>query len=128
MLTRLATGTMYVMPREMHHIITILFDRTKPEERKRALECIRVMVDEAAKDGYGEYRTHLALYDQVAATYNWNDGALMKLHNTLKDALDPNGILQPGRCGVWPKSYRNQGWELTKDTVVPKLASQIAKI
>lgn len=36
----------------------------------------------------------------------------MKFNNTLKDALDPNGILQPGRSGIWPKSYRGQGWEL----------------
>lgn len=121
-------GTMYIGPREMHHIITILFDRTKPEQRKRALECIRVMVAEAAKQGYGEYRTHIALYDQVAATYNWNDGALMKLNNTLKDALDPNGILQPGRSGIWPKSYRGKGWELGMDTVVPKQASQVTKM
>ncbi len=31
--------------------------------------------------------------DQVASTYSWNDGALMKLNERIKDALDPNGIL-----------------------------------
>jgi 4-cresol dehydrogenase (hydroxylating) len=30
----------------------------------------------------------------------------MKLNNTLKDALDPNGILSPGRYGIWPKHLR----------------------
>ena len=38
----------------------------------------RDMIGDAAKLGYGEYRTHLALMDQVAATYDFNDGALMK--------------------------------------------------
>jgi len=36
------------------------------------------MIDDAAALGYGEYRTHLALMDQVAGTYNFNDGAIMK--------------------------------------------------
>jgi hypothetical protein len=36
------------------------------------------MIDDAAKLGYGEYRTHLALMDQVAGTYDWNEGSLMK--------------------------------------------------
>ena len=52
--------------------------------------------------------------DQVAATYSWNDGALGKLNETLKDSLDPNGILAPGKNGVWPKAYRGKGFEYTK--------------
>ena len=32
--------------------------------------------------------------------------ALMKMHQTIKDALDPNGILSPGKSGIWPKRLR----------------------
>ncbi|KAF2643710.1 FAD-linked oxidase-like protein [Massarina eburnea CBS 473.64] len=98
--------------REMHLIIEIVYDATDADMRKRAERCLRDMIDDAAAFGYGEYRTHLALMDQVAGTYNWNDNALMKFNNKIKDALDPNGILAPGRCGIWPKRYRNRGWEL----------------
>jgi hypothetical protein len=73
---------------------------------------MRRLVDECAKIGVGEYRTHLALQDQVARAYGWNDGAIGKLNNRLKDALDPNGILQPGRSGIWPANYRNKGYEI----------------
>ncbi|KAF2123128.1 hypothetical protein BDV96DRAFT_593578 [Lophiotrema nucula] len=98
--------------REMHLIVEIVFDATDKDMRKRAEKCLRDMIEDAAALGYGEYRTHIALMDQVASTYSWNDNSLMKLNNTLKDALDPNGILAPGRCGIWPARYRNRGWEL----------------
>ncbi|KAH8899922.1 FAD-linked oxidase-like protein [Thozetella sp. PMI_491] len=102
--------------REMHLIVEIVFDRADTERRKAAMDCLRAMIDDAAALGYGEYRTHLVLMDQVAGTYNWNDGALMKFNEKLKDALDPNGILAPGRCGIWPKRYRGRGWEMTAES------------
>jgi hypothetical protein len=66
------------------------------------------MIDDAAKEGYGEYRTHLVLVDQVAGTYSWNDGALMKFNERLKDALDPNGISAPEKSGIWIGRYRGR--------------------
>ncbi|KAI1349860.1 hypothetical protein F5Y01DRAFT_316361 [Xylaria sp. FL0043] len=101
--------------REMHLIVEIVFDKADAARRKAALDCLRAMIDDAAACGYGEYRTHLVLMDQIAGTYNWNDGALMKFNEKLKDALDPNGILAPGRCGIWPKQYRGRGWEMTRE-------------
>ncbi|GAA5948617.1 hypothetical protein JCM21900_005191 [Sporobolomyces salmonicolor] len=105
-------GTFYIGPREMHHIVTLLFDRSKPHERVNAEKCIRELIAVFAEMGYGEYRSHIATADQIMGTYNWNDGAFLKLNEAIKDALDPNGILQPGRSGIWPKSYRGKGWEL----------------
>jgi hypothetical protein len=34
----------------------------------------------------------------------------MKLNETIKDALDPKGILAPGKNGIWPKNYDKKAW------------------
>ena len=92
--------------RDMHHILMLMFDRSNEAERQKAYELFGVLIEDAAAAGYGEYRTHLAFMDQIAQTYNENDGALWKTHHRLKDALDPNGIFSPGKMGIWPKSMR----------------------
>lgn len=50
--------------------------------------------------------------DQIAETYNWNHNALMRFNETVKNALDPNGILAPGKNGVWPASYDRRLYKL----------------
>ena len=95
--------------RELHHVIELIFDRRDPEEKRKAHEVFGIMVREAAEAGYGEYRTHLSFMDQVAGTYNWNDNAQLKFQQQLKDALDPKGILSPGKQGIWPERYRKGG-------------------
>lgn len=99
--------------RELHLIVQCVYDRDDARQRSSALQVMRALIQDAAAQGYGEYRTHLLLSDQVAATYSWNDHALMKFNEKLKDCLDPNGIRAPGRSGIWPARYRGRGWELT---------------
>lgn len=49
--------------------------------------------------------------DRVAATYRWGGGALARFNEALRDALDPNGILSPGRNGIWGRLWRDRGWK-----------------
>ena len=65
------------------------------------------MIKIASEHGWGIYRcTAAAFMDTVIDTYSYNDHALMRLNETMKDALDPNGILSAGRYGIWPKQLR----------------------
>ncbi|KAI0172496.1 vanillyl alcohol oxidase [Hypoxylon sp. FL1284] len=109
--------TLCVTGREIHYITNIIYDRADPDMKKRAIRLMREMIDECAAKGYGEYRTHLLFADQVAGTYNWNNSALMNFNEKIKDVLDPNGILAPGRNGIWPTRFRGKGWELKSDDI-----------
>jgi len=66
------------------------------------------LVDVSAANGWAEYRTHVAFMDKVAESYSFNNHALRRFHETLKDAVDPNGILSPGKSGIWPKRLRGR--------------------
>lgn len=100
-------GLMAIGWRDLHHVTVIVYDKNSPDERRRMDELFSTMVAEAAAEGYGEYRTHIQYMDAIADTYNWNDNALMKMNQAIKDALDPKGILAPGKSGIWPKHLRN---------------------
>jgi hypothetical protein len=94
--------------REMHHIVCIVFNRKDLGSKKRALSLVQTLIKDAAEKGWGEYRTHLALMDQIANTYNFNGNALMKLNEKIKNALDPKGVLAPGKNGIWPSTYQQK--------------------
>ncbi|KAJ0309092.1 hypothetical protein COL516b_002990 [Colletotrichum fioriniae] len=97
------------------HIVCIVFNREDPQQRLKARWLIRQLIQDCAERGWGEYRTHLALMDQIANTYSFNNNAQMKLNEKIKNALDPNGILAPGKNGIWPKKYDKREWVLQDD-------------
>jgi hypothetical protein len=53
--------------------------------------------------------------DQTANTYNFNDNAQMKLNEMIKNALDPKGILAPGKNRIWPQGYDKSKWVIGED-------------
>jgi 4-cresol dehydrogenase (hydroxylating) flavoprotein subunit len=94
--------------RHLHHIVSIIFNRGDTLQTDAAGDLLRVLMSDAHAAGYGEYRAHLAYMDFAASQYDFNHGALLRLSETIKDALDPDGILAPGKSGIWPRAWRSQ--------------------
>jgi 4-cresol dehydrogenase (hydroxylating) len=73
-------------------VITISYDRDVPGEDTRALECNDDLLRQLLARGYPPYRLSLASMRCLGDQPPYADAL-----RTLKAALDPNGILAPGR-------------------------------
>ena len=85
--------------------IPLSHDKAQNADGRRIFERL---VEVSAENGWAEYRTHVAFMDKVADAYSFNDHATRRFHEMLKDAIDPNGILSPGKSGIWPKHLRGR--------------------
>jgi 4-cresol dehydrogenase (hydroxylating) len=94
--------------RHLINVNAMIFDKDDPKMMGRIDPFFRTLVADAKAQGYGEYRTHLDYMDLVAESYDWGGGALRKLNEKVKNALDPNGILAPGKSGIWPTNYAGE--------------------
>ena len=83
--------------------------RSDPAHNALVEQAVLKVIRVAAEHGWGDYRAPTVYQDAVADTFSFNNHALRHFHETLKDAADPNGILAPGRGGVWPKRFRSTG-------------------
>jgi 4-cresol dehydrogenase (hydroxylating) len=94
------------MHRAFIFIMAFPISRTNVAQNQRNRAAFRELVKVAAAHGWGEYRTAPAFQDDVMAAYSYNNSALLRLHETIKDAVDPNGIIAAGRSGIWPRHLR----------------------
>ncbi|WP_018296268.1 FAD-binding oxidoreductase [Corynebacterium lubricantis] len=94
-------------PRSIAAVNMVFFDTNDADERARAVRAVKKMGQYAVERGWSEYRAHPHIIDEVVSSYTFNDGALHNLYTTLKDALDPKGILAPGSHGIWGTSQKH---------------------
>jgi len=82
------------MSRALH---VLVWNREDPEENARAKACFEDFIDEYAAAGYPTSRppTEFQPYAMNRLGHNF-----LATCNDIKDALDPNGVLSPGRYGI----------------------------
>ena len=103
-------GMLPINARSTTFINVIPFDTKNPEQVEKAYDVAKRMVARAGKMGYGEYRAHLSFMDLAADQFGFNDHALRRFNETIKDTLDPNGIIAPGKSGIWGSRLRGEGF------------------
>ncbi|MCG8685517.1 MAG: FAD-binding oxidoreductase [Desulfobacterales bacterium] len=82
-----------ITERAMVSVITISYDRDNPSETKRAQECYDVLFKLIMDSGYPPYRTNIFTMDKLAHGSN----VFWDVTKNIKDTLDPNNIISPGR-------------------------------
>ncbi|MGH8701020.1 MAG: FAD-binding oxidoreductase [Burkholderiales bacterium] len=84
-------------------IIGIAFDASDPSEAQRAKECYRAALARAFELGYPPYRVGIDAMDLLAQA---REDPFWNATEALKRALDPDGIIAPGR--YQPLAFRSR--------------------
>ncbi|KAK3936425.1 hypothetical protein QBC46DRAFT_419337 [Diplogelasinospora grovesii] len=94
---------------ERHIVLMNMFtwDQTDPGQKESVEKLYYGLYGEAKKRGYGMYRAHVNHMDLIADLNDFNHHAYNRFVEKIKDAVDPNGILAPGKQGIWPNRFRH---------------------
>jgi 4-cresol dehydrogenase (hydroxylating) len=79
--------------RALGGVLTVAYDKEDPAEVERARRCYRTLFDTVMKAGYIPYRVG----NQSMAALDPHGDVFWKVVGRLKRALDPDGIIAPGR-------------------------------
>jgi 4-cresol dehydrogenase (hydroxylating) len=92
-------------PRTMicFHAVPTFRNAADNQQTRRLFE---TLVRSCNDHGWPIYRIHAHFQRLGMEMFGYNDAALHRLHETLKDAIDPRGILSAGRYDIWPAHLR----------------------
>ncbi|WAO91401.1 FAD-binding PCMH-type domain-containing protein [Fusarium falciforme] len=79
-----------------------VFNKSSTKDRESGRKVVKALLTEAEKDGFANYRSHVQHMDAVQKLYGFNGHIYRRFVETLKAAVDPNGLLSPGKQGIWP--------------------------
>lgn len=80
------------------------FRNAEDNQRTRAL--FETLVTSCGERGWNIYRIHAHFQELGMSLFDFNDHALHRLHETLKDSIDPRGVISAGRYNIWPRHLR----------------------
>ncbi|KAG5752930.1 hypothetical protein H9Q70_004416 [Fusarium xylarioides] len=79
-----------------------VFDKSNKKTREGGRKVVKALLAEAELNGFANYRSHVQHMDAVQNLYAYNGHIYRRFVETLKAAVDPNGILSPGKQRIWP--------------------------
>lgn len=83
-------------PRTVIALMSVFYDKQDADETRRAEELYFEMGEVTQRAGYQQYRTSTIYMDRILAPAP----EFLELCNRIKRALDPRGILAPGKYGI----------------------------
>lgn len=83
----------------------LLFDNASAVQQKAAHVCFLEALAPTETHQHSGYETNLNLV-RVARHLDFNGHLHARFVARSKDTVNPNGILGPGKPGIWPKKYR----------------------
>ena len=91
-----STALMVGNPRTVIALMSVFYDRDDPGETERAKSLYFEMGEVTQKAGYQQYRTSTMYMDRILAPAP----EFHALCNRIKRALDPTGVIAPGKYGI----------------------------
>ena len=75
-------------------------------KNRRRRELFSKLVKACGDKGWAEYRAPVIFQDDAVAPLSFHNHSQRHFLEAIYDAIDPNGILSPGRYGIWPRKMR----------------------